>query len=159
MDDALIGCWRVTGSDMVVGRSVRLIGGLLGEFGEFTADGRYRVDLADRRPLDSRYRTSATAETMDLDIWIEGLETLGAHCIYRIDGDTLAVCIAGDSRPRPTELRRDDGRLWCVMIFERSVPPKRRRSARSELLLEPGSLIQKAFLKKPGKRLDSGGVG
>src|SRR5579859_4508758 len=96
MDHALIGCWRVKSTDMIVGRVVSLIGGLLGEYVEFTADGQYRVDLADRRPDESCYRAVPGADLSELDIWIAGLESLGAQCVYRVADESLTICIAGN---------------------------------------------------------------
>jgi hypothetical protein len=137
VDDPLIGCWLVKSTDMIPDRAVSLIGGLPGEYVEFTADGRYRAGLADRRPAESRYRTIPNADTSQLDIWIVGLEPLCARCLFRIAGDSLTICIAGNSGERPTEVRRDDRRLWCVMSLERSERPKRRRSGRTTRQPEP----------------------
>lgn len=132
---------------MIVGKTVSLIGGLPDEYVEFTNDGRYRVDLLDRRPAESRFSIVLSKPDNGLNVWIDGLESLVAQCIYRVDGDTLTVCVAGNHRQRPTVIRRDDEKLWCVIKFTRAEPPKRRRRAKSEPLLENGSLIPKAFTK------------
>jgi len=132
IDPSLPGCWRVLSIDMIAGKTVSLIGGLPDEYVEFTDDGRYRVDLLDRRPAESRFRVVPSESENGLDVWLEGLESLVAQCIYRIDGDDLIVCVAGNHGPRPTEIRRDDGKLWCVIQLTRSQSPNRRRRTNSE---------------------------
>lgn len=132
IDPSLLGCWRVVSTDMIAGKTVSLIGGLPDEYVEFTDDGRYRVDLLDRRPGESRYRIVPSGAEHGLDVWTEGLESLVARCVYQIDGDGLLVCVAGNHGPRPTEIRRDDEKLWCVMKLTRSqYPGRRRRTGRS----------------------------
>jgi hypothetical protein len=86
-----------------------------------------------------------------LDIWITGLESLVARCVYKVSGSQLVICIAGNYGERPTEIRRDDERLWCVITSEKTELPKRQKSRPSEPLLEPGSLIPQAFLNKRRK--------
>ncbi len=86
LDSELVGCWKVIAHDMLEGRSVSLIGGLPGEFAEFTADGRYRVDLREKQPCEYRYRVTAGARGGELDIWSEGMESRPARCLYRVNG-------------------------------------------------------------------------
>lgn len=150
-DPALLGSWRVMSTDMILGKTVSLIGGLPGEYVEFTPDGRYRVDLLDRRPSESRYSAVVSEPDSSLDVWNVGLESLVAQCIYQIDRDRLTVCVAGNHRQRPTEIRRDDDKLWCVITFTRAAPPKRRKRVKSEPLLKNGSLIPAAFMKAPNE--------
>ena len=133
-------------TDMIVGRAVRLIGGLPGEYVEFTKRGIYRIDLGSPCPSECHYRVSTSNGLGELDIWIRGLESLITQCIYYIAGDDLEICIGGDSGERPTKLQRDDERLWCLMTLKRSEPPKRRKSGLEPPLLKPGSLIPDAFL-------------
>ncbi|QDT14567.1 hypothetical protein [Alienimonas californiensis] len=126
-DASLVGCWRVEATDMIEGRTVSLIGGLPGEYVEFTDDGRYRVDLLDRRPSEGPFERVRSDFGPGLNFWIEGLESLITRCLYEIDGDSLTICIAGDYGPRPVAVRRDDDKLWCVKTFRRCERPRRRR--------------------------------
>jgi hypothetical protein len=148
MDEAILGYWRVRSIDMVEEKAVSLIAGLGGEIVEFTSDGKYVVWGDPRRPATYLCRTFTRKGRAALDMWIEGLEPLTTRCIYRVDGSDLLICIAGDSKPRPKEPKRDDARLWCLMSFERSGPPPKRRRAKPRKLLEPGSLIPKELFGK-----------
>lgn len=118
-DSELLGHWRVLSIDMIDGKTVSLIGGLPDEIVEFTDDGRYRVDIKHRNPAESRYCAVASPTNSDLDVWSEGLESLVSRCLYRIEGNELTVCVAGNHRSRPTEIRRDDDQLWCVIQLAR----------------------------------------
>ena len=120
MSSSIVSIWRVKQIDMTIGHSVSLIGGLPGEYVEFTDDGYYRVDIKDKRPGVSRFKTARSSSWSELDIWIEGLEALVKQCIYRIDGDLLTICVAGNSGERPTEFRRDDQLFWCLLTMERA---------------------------------------
>ena len=146
MDKELLGCWRVVNTDMVVGRAVRLIGGLPGEYVEFTGNGLYRLDIERPNPSECHCRTSTSGRLGELDVWIKGLEPLTTRCLYQIADDGLEICISGDSRERPTELRRDDERLWCLMTLKRAEPPKPYKSGREMPLLKPGKFIPDGFL-------------
>lgn len=153
MTESLSGWWKVSAVDMVRKRAVRLIGGLPGEVVEFTTDNRYVV-WDDAGPLtgSSKFRHTTEGGFLALDIWIPGLEALTTRCIYRTTTDALELCIAGDSGPRPTEFKRDDERLWCLVFFSRCEKPvvraRRRRS-----LLRPGKLIPDELLGPPAPRV------
>jgi hypothetical protein len=147
MDAAILGYWRVRSIDMVENRAVTLIGGRSGEIVEFAADGRYVLWGDPHRPTkSSHFRTFVRKQRRALDVWIKDLEPLTTHCIYDIDGLNLAICIAGDSRARPTEPKRDDNRPWCMMHLARCEPPPKVRRRKPRKLLEPGRLIPKGFL-------------
>ncbi|HJZ59561.1 MAG TPA: hypothetical protein VKE74_31745 [Gemmataceae bacterium] len=149
MDEIIVGFWRVRSIDMVEDRAVSLVGGLPGEIVEFTSDGRYVLWGDPSRPSTSCCRTFRWKGRSALDVWIEGLEALTTRCIYQVEGPNLLVCIAGDSQPRPAEMKRKDARLWCLMSLERSEPPPKRRRAKSRKLLEPGRFIPKGLFGKP----------
>ena len=53
-----------------------------------------------------------------MNVWTEGLYGLMSLCIYRIQDGILEICVAGDEPPRPTDFRRDDERLWCLVALE-----------------------------------------
>ena len=126
-------------TDMMVGKTVSLIGGMPGEHVEFTSDGRYRVDLMVRRPPESRFSVALSEPDSALNVWIDGIDSFVAQCLYQIRGDTLMVCVAGNHRERPAEIRRDDGKLWCVIRFSRAERPKRLPRSQSEPIPKHGS--------------------
>ena len=147
-DDALIGCWRIKSFDAPADRVVYIIGGMPSDYVEFTKTGKYVWDLAGR-PMDCHYRAVRAGDVGELDVWIGDLEPLARNCIYRIDGDVLTICINGTrDGERPTEVRRDDERLWCVKTLERCERPHRsRKLGRPKQLLERGSFIPKDLLE------------
>ena len=104
-------------------------------------------DLDD--PLPQHCRTLEENGFQAMNAWTEGLYGLMSLCIYRIQDGILEICVAGDKPPRPTEFRRDDERLWCMLSLERGEAPKKKkgRSKRGPLL-EPGSFIPTDWLKK-----------
>lgn len=131
MDARLCGFWQVLSVDMVSDRLVNLVAGLPGEIVEFAASGRYinwgQPGEADPHRYVLRWFDT---EPPGLDIGLPGFPK--SHCIYAIAGDELCLCMAGDHLPRPTEIRRDDERLWCVKTYKRwvgevPVEPTRRR--------------------------------
>ena len=147
MDRRLVGFWRIDTIDMVPDRAVQLIGGLLNEIVEFTDNDRYVLwgDPSDPRKINCRFLDT---DPPAMDFWIRGLESLGSKCLLDIQDSRLKICIAGDSGERPTEIRRDDELLWCVMSLERWNGPRpvktKRRKRRP--LLKPGRLIPDGFL-------------
>lgn len=151
METGLIGCWYVSAIDMP-NQCIELIAGVPGEHVEFTADGRYRSGLERRTPSDYCYRAKMGSNLGELDIWQDELpRQFGAQCVYRIIGDILAICIAGNNGKRPTDLRRDDSRLWCVMTYQRAERPPKRGAGRKKLL-EPGSLMPKPLFRDISSR-------
>ena len=146
MDENLIGYWRVLATDMIADRAVTLIGGLPGECVEFTSNGLYRVGIEAPPPSEYHYRTSVSNSLGELDAWIKGLEPLTARCLYGVSDDELKICIAGDSKDRPTELRRDDEQLWCIMTLKHTEPTKPSKPRRERPLLKPSSFIPSGFL-------------
>lgn len=147
VETGLIGCWHVIAIDMP-NRSIQLIAGVPGEHVEFTADGKYLSGLERPTPADYRFRAKMESNLGELDIWQDELpREFGAECVYRIVGDTLSICIAGNHGKRPTDLCRDDSRLWCVMTFQRAERPRKRRAGQREKLLEPGSLVPRPLVR------------
>lgn len=142
MDIRLGGFWSVRTIDMVPNRAVRLIGGLVGELVEFTADGHYILwgDPADPDRGEKLFRWH-DSDPPGLDIWIPGLEPLANQCLCRIAEDEMQICVSGDSRPRPTEIRRDDRKLWCVYSFVRWGRPAPIERRRRKKVLHPGRPI------------------
>jgi hypothetical protein len=116
--DLLHGFWQVAHVDMVSDRAVSSVAGTPGELVEFRTDGRYVVwgDPAEPEPLRYVLRLLDT-EPPSLDIGMAGLPK--SQCIYCVAGDELRLCVAGDHGPRPTDIRRDDTRLWLVKTHVR----------------------------------------
>jgi hypothetical protein len=149
MDQRLLGFWSVRSIDMVPDRCVGLIGGLPGELVEFTSDDTYVVWGDPSRPHTTiqHCRWHEKTDPPEVDIWISGLESLAAKCVYRFDEEALVIGIAGNAGPRPTDIRRDDDRLWCVVTLDRwHGPPPAKRRRRRRPLLKRGSLIPEGFL-------------
>jgi hypothetical protein len=157
MDQELVGFWRVRAFDMIEDVAVQLIAFEVGERVEFAAIGKYVMWADPRRPATYRCRSFRRRGVSALDIWVEGLERQRSRCIYQVDGPRLHICIAGNRLDsarrlrarRPTEIKRDDERLWCVMTCERCDPPPKVRPAKPRKLLEPGHFIPKGFFAKP----------
>lgn len=149
VDRRLVGFWRVLSFEMIEDVAVRLIPFEVGEPVEFTATGKYTMWADPRRPATCLCRAFRRRGVSALDVWIKGLERLCTHCIYEVDEARLRICIAGDSRPRPAEIKQDDERLWCVLTFERCDPPPKVRPAKPRKLLEPGRYIPKGLFGKP----------
>ena len=112
LDDALIGCWRITAFDSAPDRTVYVIGGMPGDYVEFTKTGKYVRDLAGH-PLDCHYRAVRKGSVGEMDVWIEDLEPLARKCIYQIEGDVLTICITGTAManvpPRCAAMTCDSG--------------------------------------------------
>ena len=164
LDPLLIGWWKVLSTAMPRGKVLGLIGGLPGERVSFSEAGHYNVF-----PMDSDsqcFRCGIAQPYRELDIWIRGLETLTALCIYTIEDDTLKITVTGrlsgedaTKVKRPTEMRMDELLNWAVIEMKRCQPPKRRVPTRTQTTSAPttfqqntqGSINLKDFLSKPDK--------
>jgi hypothetical protein len=149
----LSGFWRVDAIDMIHGPVVRLIGGVPGELIEFTADDRMVIWRGGRATPPARVRHAPDAESPGLDIWTDGLESFVARCVYRVEGDLLRICVAGNSGVRPAAIMRDDERLWCVMTLSRSRAPRRRVVPRT-FSGEGATLVPGGFLDDSAEGLE-----
>ena len=125
MDPALVGCWRIVGFDRGK-RAVTLRVGLPGDLVEFFGGGGCCVaDAASDRPRRVYLcRTFRRGGLACLDFRSTGLPSRVMRCVYRVDGDRLSICMAGDHGPRPRAVRRDGEQLWCVMTLARCERPK-----------------------------------
>ena len=129
MDPALVGCWRVVGIDPVGESAVKFLAGLpadlVGDLVEFLDAGCCVTDAASGRPRAVYLcRTFRRGWLACLDVRSAGPPPRVTRCVYRVDGDRLSICMAGDHGPRPRAVRRDEQRLWCVMTLARSERPK-----------------------------------
>ncbi len=120
-----------------------------GDILEFTPDS-YLIWWGDPDdPLSMHCRTLEENGIQAMNAWTEGLYGLMSLCIYRIQDGILEICVAGDKPPRPTEFRRDDDRLWCMLTLEPSEAPKKKKGrSKKRPLLEPGTFIPTDWLKK-----------
>lgn len=115
--------------DMIEGEVVSSLGGLDGDIVEFSAAGKYIV-YVDGRKLDCQCKFARKGAFDCFETWIVGLKDLVTRAIYKREGDCLVVCIAGNYGPFPTALRRDDAKLWIIMKFEKTEPPRIRKKAK-----------------------------
>ncbi len=148
LDSQLLGLWLVKSIEMEPEKAVALIGGLPDELVEFTDQGEYVIwgEPTDPHKRVSRCRCHPT-NPPGLDVWIPGLEPLTAQCIYKVDGNELVICIAGNAGKRPSEIRRDDQKPWCLVQLERWTGPRPKKVRRKRKpLLEPGKFIPEGFL-------------
>ena len=153
MDPELIGVWVIRDVDMIEDTVVSTLAGLPGEHVEFTADGRYVVDLKQKNPCDYLCRTLQSNEGHPaFDTWIENMDGV-TESIYQIEGNALTICTAGDEKKRPTKLIRNDKKRWCMMVLERAEHPKRKyRRGKTGVTLKRGSLIPAEFKMKKKKK-------
>ena len=150
MDQAIIGYWRICSIDRPERDMKRMVGGLPGEIVEFTTDRQYVLWRDPDDPGQSHCQTFDDHGATTLDVWIEGLKSIAAHCIYRLNNaGQLEICFAGNSSLRPTEFVRDDERSWCLMVLEGCEAPVKPRTSKPQKLLEAGSFIPKDWIKKP----------
>jgi hypothetical protein len=146
VEDDIIGFWRVTSVDMIEGVTVSILPGLAGEIVEFSSEGEYILHIPGRSRA-SRCRFLDEPDFVAFDTWIVGLEGLVTRSIARRNDNLLSVCIAGNYGHRPTELRRDDAKLWVMKEFERvERPVKKPKEPRKR----PPGLIPKGLLSDDG---------
>ena len=121
-DSALSGFWEVTAAEQVAGRTLRVIGGIPGDLVQFTEDGRYVIRTDPRRSVEYRYRAEAGSPLPRLDLSGHNPD-FTTHAVYRVEGDELVICAAANGRERPTDVVRDDERLWVLRRCRRRSAP------------------------------------
>jgi uncharacterized protein (TIGR03067 family) len=62
-----------------------------------------------------------SAEPKKIDVIPDGGRKRGEHIlgIYKLDRDTLTICMAAAGQPRPTEFKAEKGSGWTLQTFTR----------------------------------------
>ena len=66
----------------------------------------------------------STNEPNTIDVIPDGGRNRGERIlgIYKLDRDTLTICMAGPGRPRPKEFKAEKGSGWTLQTFAREKP-------------------------------------
>ena len=147
LDDSLLGFWQVKSVDRPEIK-FKLFYLLPEDIVEFAADG-FIVNWKD--PTDPyRYfcRTLCESDPAAMNVWSYGFYHLKSHCVYRITGDSLEICVSANNGPRPNQFKRDDKSGCSLLILNRCEAPKIVPPAKKRLKFRKGSLIPTDFLKK-----------
>jgi uncharacterized protein (TIGR03067 family) len=89
----------------------------------FTADGKLTVKEGNREPKDgATYKVNTKKEPAEIDIIPpEGKDEPTIEGIFKIEGDTLTICITrGKGGERPTKFESPEGSQTMLMIFKRA---------------------------------------
>ena len=88
---------------------------------EFTADGQFKMTkIKEAQTSQSRYKLDASKDPAELDWLMNGDETKRIRGIYKIDGDTLTVCIEdGFDSKRPTKFESLKGTKTMIWTLKR----------------------------------------
>lgn len=62
-----------------------------------------------------------TKDPKTIDVIPDGGQNRGEHVlgIYKLDGDTLMICMAGPAQPRPKEFKAEKGSGLSLRVFKR----------------------------------------
>jgi len=86
---------------------------------QFTAGGHWLIRTDGKtRPGESRYSADPNADPAAIDL-DDGPGTSLRQGIYRVDGDTLTVCIGSGLANRPTAFEAPKGSLSFLYTFRR----------------------------------------
>ena len=90
----------------------------------FTADGKVTVKEGAREPKDgATYKIDTKKNPNEIDIIPPaGKDEPNVLGIFKIDGDTLTICIGGGSKEgseRPTKFESPEGSKTMLMVFKR----------------------------------------
>jgi RNA polymerase sigma factor (sigma-70 family) len=113
-EDKILGTWAVVsaekagqkgGGDDVKGLKVVLAAGskLIHKTGDQEAEGTYKID------------PTKTPKEIDASVGGDHL----CHGIYKLEGDTLTICLAGPDEQRPTEFASKPGTKTMLMVLKR----------------------------------------
>jgi uncharacterized protein (TIGR03067 family) len=77
-----------------------------------------------KRFAGSKAVLDSTKEPKTIDVIPDGGRNRGERIlgIYKLDGDTLAICMAAPGQPRPIELNAEKASGWTLQTFTRAKP-------------------------------------
>ena len=112
----IIGRWQLMSLDMKPDTSMRLIHGQPGAYAEFTIHNTFQLLAGGAMQT----RIISGKSTGYIDLWNGTMEELACHGKYDISGDKLLLSVAADSGPPPTQVCRDDDKLWVLYTFQKA---------------------------------------
>jgi uncharacterized protein (TIGR03067 family) len=72
-----------------------------------------------KRFAGTKFALDSTTEPRTIDVIPDGGRNRGERIlgIYKLDGDTLTICMAAPGQPRPREFKADKGSGWTLQMF------------------------------------------
>jgi uncharacterized protein (TIGR03067 family) len=117
--DPLLGAWAVQ-TTVEGGRPLPLPAG--GQAVEFRPDGRAVLRDGARPPEEAGYASDPKKDPPEIDITPPpaGGHVVAMSGIYKVEGDTLTVCVSPAAAGRPTKFESPAGQPVILMTFKRA---------------------------------------
>ena len=91
---------------------------------EFTADSKWISYRGERKTIERTYSTNPKADPPTIDLNYDPTEQnppMGRG-IFKVDGDTLTICLIRNDEPRPTAFESARGTATFLHVFKRVKP-------------------------------------
>jgi uncharacterized protein (TIGR03067 family) len=91
---------------------------------EFTADSKWFTYRGERKTPERTYSTNPKADppTIDLNYDPSEQDPPMGRGIYKVEGDTLTVCLVRNKEPRPTTFESTRETATILYVFKRVTP-------------------------------------